>query len=396
MDVPKEQERIELVFYERQPRPSTANEPDLVKPTPTPKGRWVLAKRFEPTCFCVAQFPNGDLFGINTDQKPMRSADGVNWSKILVGSLPGHVSGNTLGGSVYGILRSGRWLVARHVNDPPGPLKYEPLYQVVGERDGYPLVSHTRQHVPWALEVWHSDDQGDHWHKGGPRSGLSRGTANRSMFREPLQWATPFGRFIELEDGTVLLTVYGTLTPEDDETYSGCNGIFRSTDGGKTWGDFSVIFRHGPKSPEDPQAEPRYTELDVLPLDDGRWLAVSRTEFAYQGPKGIAGHLFRSFSEDRGRTWSPPEARLNPVGAQNKLVALPDGGIFIADRCTGYQEPGGYITYDQMRTISYCVAGPYGVSNAFRIGDDRILVYATGNGGFKENTAVIYRWVPNK
>ena len=77
-------------------------------------------------------------------------------------------------------------------------------------------------------------------------------------------------------------------------------------------------------------------------------------------------------------------------------MALPDGGLLIAKKSHGYQEPGAYVTYEQMRTISYCVAGPYGVSNAFRIGNGRIVVFATGNGGFTENTAILYRWVPNK
>ena len=154
------------------------------------------------------------------------------------------------------------------------------------------------------LRVLVSGDDGENWSAVEPKTD------------SPLAWLSPSGRLIETEDGRLVMSVHGCVSAADlKATIHGC-GLLRSRDGGKTWGDFSVIFRHGPKPPEDPQPDPRYTEIDVLPLDDGRWLAVSRTEFGCIGPKLIGAQLSRSFSEDRGRTWSPPETRFMLVGTQ--------------------------------------------------------------------------------
>ena len=112
--------------------------------------------------------------------------------------------------------------------------------------------------------ISYSDDQGKTWQKG-------------AAMRAPLQWVSPHGPFLELPDGTICKTVYGTLTKKDSDCYAGCNGVFRSQDGGETWDDFSIAFRHGPKRPDDPQPEPRYSEIDIVPLPDGRWLGLSRT-----------------------------------------------------------------------------------------------------------------------
>ena len=51
------------------------------------------------------------------------------------------------------------------------------------------------------------------------------------------------------------------------------------------------------------------------------------------------------------------------------------------------------MTYDQLRTIRYCVGGPYGIYSASRLGENRIVVFAPGNGGFSRHEAACYKWL---
>jgi len=366
LDVPFEQERIDLVFYRR---PSSASAEPAAKPPAVPKGRWVLAERFISSAIATAQLPDGKLVGFSKG-KFMVSVDGVSWSEIEGVDAPGTEW------SPLGVLDSGRWLLAEQVAYNKKTVGHPTN---VGERGGYPIMKTETFLHDFATRIWYSDDQGGTWHEG-------------QMLREPMNWAEPWSRFIELEDGTVLLNVYGCLTKDDKKTYSSCNGIFRSKDGGRTWGDFSVVFRHGPKRPDDPQAEPRYTEIDVQPLLDGRLLAMSRTEYAYQGPKGIGALMSRSISHDQGRTWTPPQECIM-TGAQQSLVVLPDGGLLISQRSHSWQQPGMYVTYDAGRSFSYTIAGPYNLRSTFRIGKDRIVAYAPRDDKVAVD-ATLYRWVP--
>ena len=82
-------------------------------------------------------------------------------------------------------------------------------------------------------------------------------------------------------------------------------GIYRSTDGGKTWGDFSQICHP-------------CSEVNVLRLKSGRILAAAR----FQGPRlaedftwidelnsyrrELVKNLVLTYSDDGGRTWAKP------------------------------------------------------------------------------------------
>ena len=380
LDVPMEQERIELVIFRRQEQKLTMESRALSGAAV--HGRWALAERFKPDAIGVGKTSEGEIIGVNTARSFLRSTDGVRWRPIEHASVPGKIA-YRLGqkgyhhGDLFGCLQSGRWLLAEstelgHSTEGRG--------ERVGERGGYPILKEPRFHVKTHVTMWSSNDRGRTWTKG-------------QALLAPLAWTHPYGRFLELGDGTVLLSVYGVLPGEDEECYAGCNGIFRSTDQGETWGDFTLIFHHGPKKPQDPQPDPRYTEIDVLPLADGRLLALSRTEYKCQGPKTLGAQLSRSFSSDLGRTWSTPEARFMLIGTQQKAVQLPGGGIFVSKKSHSYQDAGAYVTYDSFDTVSYAVGGPYGIYSAFMLGDDRIVVYAPGNGGFSRHEAALYTYI---
>ena len=71
---------------------------------------------------------------------------------------------------------------------------------------------------------------------------------------------------------------------------------------GETWGDFSFVFRTQPPGPGDYQHEPRYSEMDLVPLPNDHWVAYSRHERLGGGP--VAGATAVAISTDLGRTWT--------------------------------------------------------------------------------------------
>ena len=373
LDVPLEQERIELVVYDRHPVPDP---PAIPRPrAPHPTGRWVMARRFKPQAIARTQLPNGDLLGVSSQGEVMRSSDGIAWSVMAGSTIPGDIK---MVSDTLAVLRSGRWLAAQIINSE-GPTEGQP--KIVGDQGGYPIHKGKRHaHDSYAV-MQYSDDEGKTWHQS-------------QTLRDPLQWVWPLGRFVELDDGTILVTVYGTLTEEDQRVYAGSNGVFRSTDGGKTWGDFSVIFTHGPKSPGIPQPDPRYSELDIQPLPDGWLFALSRTEYTYKGLKGIGGLVSRSYSSDQGRSWSMPQEVFSS-GGQQTLLRLPDGSMLVSQRSHSWQQPGMYVTHDYGRSWSYTIGGPYSTYSAFLIGKDRIVVYAPSGGAVDDGNhqGALYQWV---
>ena len=100
---------------------------------------------------------------------------------------------------------------------------------------------------------------------------------------ELLRLPSPYGRIIPAPDGTLLMGVYGT--PRRKAT--GCRDIsilLRSTDGGRTWGDESLV-------------AVKHNEIAYAFLPGGRLLAAARSE---------SGHVATLFSDDGGRKWSRP------------------------------------------------------------------------------------------
>ena len=234
-----------------------------------------------------------------------------------------------------------------------------------------------------SLIVHTSDDQGATWIPGQP-------------FKGPFAWAVPSaGHFIECADGKLALPIYGCVTEDEVYSYSSSTGVVQSTDGGRTWGDFSFVFRTRPKGPNDYQAEPRYSEMDISVLPNGHWVALCRTEFNVMGPTGW-GNAQIAVSTDSGRTWRRTGACLVNVGQQRQLV-LPDGAIAITRRSHSWQQAGVSLSYDEGRSFAYELAGPYETVNAFRHGDDELVVY-TAASTRSDGTAGVYRWIahPNE
>ena len=101
--------------------------------------------------------------------------------------------------------------------------------------------------------------------------------------------ALPFGKMVQLLDGTILLPLY-KLPGQDCDDFT--SHILRSRDDGRTWGDVTCIAEG-------------FTENQLLPLPSGKIIAVLRYE--YKGElKGRGSDLWQTESWDAGYTWSTP------------------------------------------------------------------------------------------
>lgn len=115
---------------------------------------------------------------------------------------------------------------------------------------------------------------------------------------------SPYGKIIQLPDGDVLMAVYFEFFDERrNQSY-----LFRSKDGGRTWGEPVLLGEH-------------YNETGIARLRDGRLLAALRSE------KG--GHIAISESPDQGRTWSNPVRVTKDSEHPADLIQLRDGRVLM-------------------------------------------------------------------
>lgn len=115
---------------------------------------------------------------------------------------------------------------------------------------------------------------------------------------------SPYGKIIQLKDGSVLMAVYFEFFDErHNQSY-----VFRSKDGGKTWGEPVLMGAH-------------YNETGIVQLRDGRVLAALRSE------KG--GNLAIAESSDQGRTWSTPVQITENSEHPGDLIQLRDGRVLL-------------------------------------------------------------------
>ena len=372
-DLPIDSERIQAVFFRRTHPVGDVAAPSSKRPA-RPPGRWALVDRFEVRDLrTITQAPDGDLIG-DVGGSLRRSGDGGRtWRDIGAGTLP---QSESIG--AFGVLNTGRWLVNTVMEGERGGYDPKPILH---ERSGY----HALQfgdcfHEDTSVVVWRSDDEGRTWRATEP-------------FKGPLQSAMHTAcRFIECPDGTVALPICGQdpVDEQGDRIVPRSNGVIRSYDGGETWGDFSYVFRAQPMGPDDLQREPSFSEMDIVPLANGHWVAYSRADRTTLGPRGRGSTPF-AISTDLGRTWHDTDASLAACH-QQKGIALPDGGIAFTFRAHSWQGPGVAISYDEGRSFDYLLTGPYETINAFAHGKDEFVVFSYTSHR-SDSMAGLYRWV---
>jgi Neuraminidase (sialidase) len=114
---------------------------------------------------------------------------------------------------------------------------------------------------------------------------------------------SPYGKIIQLADGTALMAIYLGGESRADESY-----LYRSRDNGKTWGDRSRI-------------AVGYNETGLVSLPDGRLMAALRSE------KG--GHIAVTYSHDKGRSWAEPNQLTQDSEHPGDIIVLRDGSVVL-------------------------------------------------------------------
>ena len=291
-----------------------------------PRGRWYLAESWS-----VPQWQE------RTEQP---AGDAV---------MPGH-------GTVLK-LSSGRWVrLASEELIPKWHEEWEK--QVFGHekgyelaRAGYPIGRRLGGKAVACLRAAYSDDRGAMWHDAEVTESGPLGAA-----------AFMGGPFFEEADGTVVAGLYGYQTGEDLEVHLYTCCLVRSHDGGKTWGDWTIVAC-------DLDRRFNYSETALVRVPDGTWVAFMRSESISTVPYDLL--IKRTVSTDRGRTWSEPE----PCAAAGVYggVLLPDGGIAAAAQNTcGW---GVTVSYDYGRTWDYALPATYAPTRMGVLDDTAFWAY---------------------
>ena len=123
------------------------------------------------------------------------------------------------------------------------------------------------------------------------------------QFKPPTRLGSVFGKIVEL-DGVALMTFYSFEADKREESVY----LLRSRDGGKTWGDSSLVARG-------------YNETALAVLPGNRLAAAMRS---------IPGSISISFSDDGGRTWTSPQGVTGENEHPGDLLVLPDGRVVLA------------------------------------------------------------------
>ena len=236
-------------------------------------------------------------------------------------------------------LKSGRWI--KTGGEMVEPYK-EGVSRLIGRERGYWVwKGEEGMHYTHKILFYYSDDQGKTWH-------------DAVVEESPLAAATHLGgSLFEDTDGTLVCPVYGYFNHEEMAVSLYTNGLVRSHDKGKSWGDWSIIGYDKEKRYE------AYSETQIQMFPDGTWVAFFRTEYRSKVPCQKI-RILRSISTDKGRTWSTPEpTAADGVGAG---LLLPDGGFALSSQNTCNW--GLCITYNYGLTWNYALPATYANSRA--------------------------------
>ena len=269
---------------------------------------------------------------------------------------------------VFSVLSSGRWITAVR-EDELEDWRGTHTYLGRGD-DGYDDWKLSGVKGAITFRIFFSDDEGHTWQGG-----------EHVVNYKPLVWAHSNGRVIELSDGTLVLPLFGSFNDEDTSSRIDSCGVLRSTDGGQSWGDFSLIAH------DRENKNIAYNEVDIQPMPDGSWVAAIRTEWR-DGPYGHPWSTSFCFSTDQGRTWTKPE--LGYVGNVPDMALLPDGGLVVAAAAIPrivFSYDGGHTWSQEVPAVERIGASSY--AGVELLDDNHLFVY----GRWRGRDARVYRRV---
>ena len=197
-------------------------------------------------------------------------------------------------------------------------------------------------------------------------------TRPEAIASEHLSFISPYGRIIQLPQGPLLMSIYGGMRRDPEGKEIACT-LLRSSDGGKTWGDETLV-------------KTGYGETSYVALPDGRLLAAARSNGA--------GHVAVFHSDDGGRNWSTPAKVTRDWEHPADLTALADGTVLLTFGrrirpmgCGALLSEDGGSTWRTDREVLLAGDGvesiDLGYPSTVQLADGAIvtlLYYATGSG----------------
>lgn len=177
------------------------------------------------------------------------------------------------------------------------------------------------------------------------------------LFQPPTKLGSVHGKIVEI-DKAALMTYYSF----DPESRNGAVYLLRSRDGGKSWGDPTLLAQD-------------YNETALAVLPSGRLAAALRSAHGQS--------VSVCFSDDGGRTWTAPKGVTNDNEHPGDLVVLPDNRLVLTygerNRPFGVRSlisPDGGKTWDRKNTVVLAWDAPNrdcGYPSSVALDDGRIL-----------------------
>jgi len=187
-------------------------------------------------------------------------------------------------------------------------------------------------------------------------------------------YGSPYGRMITLDDGAMLMNIYGgAVRPSDFK--GDCSYIYRSDDAGKAWKRFATPGARG------------FNETALLRLKSGALLAAMRSDSQQQ--------IFLTESRDEGKTWSEPKKLTPPQVHPADMILLSDGRVLMVvghragpmGVCALVGNERGEFAWDQRSFIvDDATNGDCGYPSSVLLKDGRVLTayYAVGSKRFAD------------